>query len=233
MPSPTPPPDQERAHIIAASALVVLALFALLMILTLPKTAPQGAGNQGLEASDIARFRRDPALCLAELQRAGVGVEPIPDRHEGRCGYQGAVRLTHSIHSYSEPVQSNCALAAALVIWERDAVLPASVERFGAPVARIDLAAPAYQCRQIAGRRDHRLSEHAKANAIDIAGFTLANGQVITVQNGWQGPLIERQFLRDVRNGGCRVFQAVLSPDYNRDHHNHLHFDLGRDKMCR
>src|SRR5262249_43761815 len=149
--------DEERARIIAASALSVLAVFALLMILTLPRS-PTGASNPGLDVGDIARFSRDPGACLVELQRAGVGVTPIPDRPQGAFGYQGGVELPHSIHAYSEPVRSDCALAAALVIWERDVLLPASVERFGAPVARIELAAPAYQCRQIAGRRDHRLS---------------------------------------------------------------------------
>ena len=141
--------------------------------------------------------------------------------------------MTRSLHPYSQPVVSSCALAAALVVWERDVVLPAAERRLGANVARIELAAPAYQCRPIAGRTDHRMSEHARANAIDISGFTLVNGRVITIADGWRGRPVERDFLREVRTGACGVFQGVLSPDYNSDHRNHLHFDLGRDKMCR
>jgi hypothetical protein len=55
----------------------------------------------------------------------------------------------------------------------------------------------------------------------------------VTVAGGWRGSQAERAFLRDVRNGACAYFQAVLSPDYNRAHRDHLHFDLGRDDMCR
>ena len=112
-------------------------------------------------------------------------------------------------------------------------VVPAAQRRFGEEVARIELAAPAYQCRPIAGRRDRRMSEHANANAIDIGGFTLADGRVVTVAAGWRGTAAERGFLRDVRDGACDYFNAVLSPEYNRAHGDHFHFDLGRDDICR
>jgi hypothetical protein len=100
-------------------------------------------------------------------------------------------------------------------------------------VARIELSGPAYACRPIAGRRDRRMSEHASANAVDISGFTLVDGSVLTVAQGWRGSARERAFLRAVRDGACGHFEAVLSPDYNRAHADHLHFDLGRDKLCR
>lgn len=100
-------------------------------------------------------------------------------------------------------------------------------------MTRIELAGETYTCRPIAGRRDRRLSEHAFANAVDIRGFTLEDGRVVTVAQGWRGRREDRAFLRAVRDGACRHFQAVLSPDYNRAHRDHLHFDLGRDKMCR
>jgi hypothetical protein len=112
-------------------------------------------------------------------------------------------------------------------------VTAAAERRLHQAVVRIEIAGAPYQCRPIAGRRDRRLSEHAFANAIDIGGFRLADGRVISVGSGWRGRPEERAFLRDVRNGACRYFQAVLSPDYNRAHAAHLHFDLGRDKMCR
>ncbi|MBX3428775.1 MAG: extensin family protein [Hyphomonadaceae bacterium] len=152
---------------------------------------------------------------------------------ESGCGYQNAVELTQSVHAYSAPVMARCASAAALVMWERDVVRPAARRRYGQDVARIELAAPSYQCRRIAGRRDRRLSEHAHANAMDIKGFTLADGRTVTVADGWRGAQRDRLFLHDVRDGACTYFQAVLSPDYNRDHRDHLHFDLGRDHMCR
>jgi hypothetical protein len=124
-------------------------------------------------------------------------------------------------------------MAAALTLWERDVVGPAARRHFGQDVTRIELAGPSYQCRRIAGRTDRRLSEHASANAVDIGGFTLADGRVLRIEQGWsRGSSRDRAFLRDVRNGACDHFAAVLSPDYNRAHRDHFHFDLGRDDIC-
>jgi hypothetical protein len=130
-------------------------------------------------------------------------------------------------------VASSCAVAAALTLWERDVVAPAARRHLGQDVARIELAAPSYQCRRIAGRADRRLSEHASANAVDIGGFTLANGSVLNVEQAWTGGSArEKAFLREVRDGACSHFAAVLSPDYNQAHRDHFHFDLGRDDIC-
>ena len=189
---------------------------------------------EALRASRIAEFATDVPACRAAIAGAGFQTERIPDEAGANgCGYRNAVELTQSVYAYSAPVATSCAAAAALVMWERDVVRPAAQRRYGQDITRIELAAPSYQCRRIAGRTDRRLSEHAHANAMDIKGFTLANGRTVTVAEGWRGNQRDRLFLRDVRDGACDYFQAVLSPDYNRAHHDHLHFDLGRDKLCR
>jgi hypothetical protein len=233
-PHGTSKPDQERARLVAASALVVLALLALMLILGAPKSAPPSDPRR-LDVTDIARFMETPSACPAVLRREqGVEFTAIPDLREGRgCGYRGAVELTRSLHPYSQTVAASCALAAALVLWERDVVGPAAARHYGQGVARIEMAGPSYTCRPIAGRTDRRLSEHAHANAADIAGFTLEDGRVVTVAQGWRGRPADRAFLTDVRDGACGVFQGVLSPDYNRAHRDHFHLDLGRDDMCR
>ena len=88
-----------------------------------------------------------------------------------------------------------------------------------------------YSCRTIAG--SSKLSEHAHANAIDVSGFVLADGRRITVQQGWNGSSTEREFLRTVRASACKRFGTVLSPDYNRAHHDHLHLDMSNGGYCR
>lgn len=40
-------------------------------------------------------------------------------------------------------------------------------------------------------------------------------------------------FLREVRDGACGIFHAVLGPDYNALHRSHFHFDIGRYRQCR
>jgi hypothetical protein len=231
-----PPPskeEHERGRIWAASALALLAvLMAALLILSPPPEEADLMPEQ-LRAAQIEAFARDVSACRAAIASAGFATERVADVNDGGgCGYRDAVELTQSTYPYSGPVATQCALAAALALWERDVVAPAAERRLGQAVTRIELAGPSYTCRPIAGRRDRRLSEHAHANALDVGGFTLADGTVLTVEAGWRGTPRERAFLRDVRNGACDYFQAVLSPDYNRAHRNHFHFDLGRDEIC-
>ncbi|MGD9965159.1 MAG: extensin family protein [Hyphomonadaceae bacterium] len=232
-----PPPskvEHQRARAWAASGLAALVLLMLMLLIGSPPPDQADLMPTALRPSRIAAFQTEIAACRAALSGAGFRTERVPDVSEANgCGYRDAVRLIQSEHAYSGPVLTSCAAAAALVLWERDVVRPAARARYGQAVARINLAAPSYQCRRIAGRRDRRLSEHARANAIDIEGFTLENGRTVTVAEGWRGLQRDRAFLRDVRDGACAYFQAVLSPDYNRAHRDHLHFDLGRDHMCR
>ncbi|WP_375292508.1 extensin family protein, partial [Sphingomonas melonis] len=68
-------------------------------------------------------------------------------------------------------------------------------------------------------------SEHATADAVDIAGFRLADGRRITVVGDWTGSGDKAAFLREVRDGACRLFATTLSPDYNAAHRDHLHLD--------
>jgi len=226
--------EHERARIWAASGLAALALFMLMILIGSPPPEEADLMPEALRASRIEAFATDIGACRSALTGAGFQLDRTPDvSGPNGCGYRNAVELTQSVHAYSGPVATTCASAAALALWERDVVGPAAQRRYGQEIARIELAAPSYQCRPIAGRRDRRLSEHAHANAIDIKGFTLENGRTVTVAEGWRGLARDRAFLRDVRGGACDYFRAVLSPDYNRAHRDHLHFDLGRDDMCR
>ena len=188
-----------------------------------------------LRAERILAFRRDINACRDALASAQFATLPVADvSGPGACGYHGAVQVATSVFPYSQPVASSCALAAGLMLWQRDVVAKAAEQHLHAAVAEIEIAGAPFQCRAIAGRKDRRLSEHAYANAIDIGGFKLSDGRVITIAQAWRrGSAEEKAFLRDVRGGACRYFQAVLSPDYNRAHASHLHFDLGRDKICR
>ena len=82
-----------------------------------------------------------------------------------------------------------------------------------------------YNCRRMYGRDAGAWSEHATADAVDIAGFRLADGRRITVAADWTGTRRKSAFLREVRDGACDLFATVLSPDYNAAHRDHLHLD--------
>lgn len=93
--------------------------------------------------------------------------------------------------------------------------------------------AGSYAYRNINHRVGGRRSEHATANAIDVTGFVFSDGTRITLVQDWTGNSRRQAFLRDVRNGACRFFDAVLSPEFNEAHRDHFHFDMGRFRACR
>lgn len=170
----------------------------------------------------------DAPLCRRLLDRAGVRHAALPPRRDGQCGYDDAVRLrsggARSIAlSPGEPGVS-CAVAASLAMFEWDVVAPAAQRHFGAEVSRIEHFG-SYSCRRLYGRDKGRWSEHATADAIDIAGFRLSDGTRISVARDWRGEGAKAAFLREVRDGACGLFATVLSPDYNAAHRDHFHLD--------
>jgi hypothetical protein len=117
-------------------------------------------------------------------------------------------------------------------MWERHVLQPEAERLFGRRVTGVQTFGT-YACRNVYHRDAGRRSQHATANAIDIAGFTLAGGQTVSVLRDWKDKGAKGAFLHAVRDGACDPFQAVLSPDYNAAHADHLHLDLGRWSACR
>ena len=100
---------------------------------------------------------------------------------------------------------------------------------FGAGVKRL-YHFGSYSCRTIRG--SGWMSEHATANAFDLAGFGLSDGRSIFLKNDWRGGAAPRAFLHDIRTRACLFFNMVLSPDYNVDHVDHFHLDMGLLMGC-
>jgi hypothetical protein len=177
----------------------------------------------------LAGLSGEAPRCIGLLARAGIRFSVLPGRTEGaQCGYSHAIRFAPggavTIGYRPADVATNCAVAAALALWEWHVVEPAARRHFGRPVASIQHFG-SYSCRRINGRAACPWSEHATANAIDIAGFTLSDGTTISVARDWYGGGARATFLREARDGACRLFSTVLSPDYNAAHYNHLHLD--------
>jgi hypothetical protein len=88
-----------------------------------------------------------------------------------------------------------------------------------------------FACRRMTGNAG-RASLHAQARALDISGFTLDDGRVVSVKQGWRGPVAERRFLRAIAVAACRHFSVTLTPESDRHHHDHLHVDIGPWRVC-
>ncbi|MGN5375434.1 extensin family protein [Sphingomonas hankookensis] len=180
---------------------------------------------------------RDTQQCFADLSQAGIRFSPLPDRDHGSgCIVLGAVQLLDIGVPVSGLKAIRCPAARALAGWVRHGVRPAARQILGSEVTRID-SYGTYACRGIIGggaRSAGRVSEHGLANAVDIGGFTLADGRRIVLERDWNSDDRQvREFLRIVHRSACRRFVTTLGPDYNAAHRNHFHFDMGGRPLCR
>jgi hypothetical protein len=175
----------------------------------------------------LAALTGDADGCRALLDRAGVDYVAMAPGGADRCRYADAVRLraeTGQIGLVPAAVAPSCPVVAALKLWEWQVVQPAAEHVYGQPVRSIRHFG-SYSCRRIYGRSQGDFSEHATADAIDVAAFVLKDGRQVSVLKDWKGTGKDADFLRAVRDGACGLFSTVLSPDYNEAHRDHFHLD--------
>jgi hypothetical protein len=173
------------------------------------------------------------AACRRVLTEGGVTFQDAPGSVQGDfCKVEDAI----FINGGATPLRPTgavmaCPQALAFALWDRQVVQPVAMEIFGQKVTAIDHFG-SYACRRRYGRADTAVSEHAYANALDVAAFRLADGTTVSVEADWKAPGPKSEYLRRVRDGACRLFGTTLSPDYNQAHWNHLHLDMGRGPIC-
>ena len=182
----------------------------------------------------VARIEGDPLACRAILAEGGVRTRDLPERTEGEfCEIRNVVSIQGGVTPLRPAAPAvTCPVALSFAIWERQSLQPAAREILGAEVTAIEHYG-SYACRRIYGRESGRVSEHASANALDIAGFRLSDGRRVTVVADWTDEGPKGDFLRVIRDGACGAFETVLGPDYNAAHRDHLHFDRGPYRICR
>lgn len=182
----------------------------------------------------FARAAADPGLCRRVLAEGGVTFLEEPDRDFGECSTRNTVRVRDGAAVALSPPAPvvTCPVALAYAFWSRHVVQPAARAELGEPVARVEHYG-SYACRNVYGRAEGRRSEHAFANALDVAAFRTASGRRVSVVRDFRDEGPRGRFMRRVRDGACPWFRAVLSPDYNAAHRDHLHLDFGRYGVCR
>lgn len=181
----------------------------------------------------LGRLQDDPALCDRVLQTSGLRVSHQADTAvDAACPLRNTLRVQGAQVGLSSSFLASCPLAVAFALFERHSLQPAAQAVFGQAVIRVDHLG-SFACRNMYNRAEGRLSQHASANALDIAGFRLADGRTISVLKDWPGQGDSARFLRQVRDSACDDFNVVLSPDYNAAHRNHFHLDMGRWWVCR
>lgn len=182
-------------------------------------------------SAKLAAIRHDPGVCRADMAASGVKLAELPATGAGQCRRTDrAVLDLPDVRLSPTAPDATCAVNFGLQRWLRRDVQPAARRLLGSEVTGIEHFGT-YSCRTMRGKSSW--SEHATANAIDIAAFRLADGRRISIVKQWHGQGREAIFLKTVRDRACANFGVVLSPDYNADHADHLHLDQAMWSICR
>jgi hypothetical protein len=183
----------------------------------------------------LAGIKRHASVCARTLKAPHIDAQQIADGPmQDGCGWANAVRLASAGGVRAPYDKLTCEMAVAVALWLEHEVQPLATELLGQRVATVR-SLGSYSCRNIRGNAfwGHRRSEHATANAADIAGFTLADGRTVSVRKHWRGESAEARFLRQAHARACPYFRAALGPDYNAAHRDHFHLDRGPFARCR
>lgn len=189
----------------------------------------------------VTRFKlraltRDPEACRAVLSQA---------RAKGRVAYsdvattRGSCPLVDPVRvrsfgpvALSSSFLASCPLAVSSAMFVAQSALPQARDQLGSPLTRIDHLG-SYACRNIYNRAEGRLSEHATADALDVAGFHLADGRTVTVLRQWRADDAGGRYLHRIFEQSCRYFGNSLGPDYNSAHAGHFHLGMRGFGLCR
>ncbi len=159
-----------------------------------------------------------------------IAVAPsIPDIHgPGACGGEDLVRLEAIVLPDKRKVAVKpaailrCTMASAIADWVRTDMVPLAAS-LGSTITDLDNF-DSFECRGRNRVVGAMLSEHGKANALDVRALKLANGQSIG--------LTDRTMSRDVRervlHSVCSRFSTVLGPGSDWYHEDHIHLDLAQ-----
>jgi hypothetical protein len=196
------------------------------------KAAPAESGKPDGQAATaipipMPRPTPPPSACRLALTEEIAIAPSIPDIHgPGGCGGEDLVRLEtivlpdkHRV-SLKPAATMRCGMAAAIADWVRTDIAPL-MQGLGTEPSDLENL-DAYECRGRNGISGAPLSEHGRANALDVQGFKLANGQsiVFTDRN------VPRGLRETMLHSVCARFMTVLGPGSDGYHEDHIHLDL-------
>ncbi len=193
--------------------------------------APIGMATKS-QILKISLGNRASCLTLIQTEAKDTAFSELePQRNSKGCGWDVSLKAEQisGVKFRPETMESLCPLQVSAYIWIRK-VDESAKALLGSGLMRIHHYGT-YSCRNIAGTSN--LSEHAYANAWDVAAFELEDGRLISVQKHWNAKDARAGFLRAARDYGCQVFRVTLSPDYNAAHADHFHLDMGPTSTCR
>ena len=200
---------------------------------------PTATGRRppGDKPAEPAAAAPQPSACRLALTEAIAIAPSIPDIHgAGGCGGVDLVRLEAVVLPDKRQVSVKpaailrCAMASAIADWIRTDIAPLAAG-LGSAISSLDNF-DSFECRSRNRVAGAALSEHGRANALDVRALKLANGQSISLTDR----TVPRELRESVLHSVCARFSTVLGPGSDGYHEDHIHLDLmerhGNYKIC-
>src|SRR5258706_9813273 len=192
-----------------------------------PDKAGEGKQTPGDPAEQAAPAAPPPSACRLALTEEIAIAPSIPDIHgPGECGGEDLVRLEAVVLPDKRRVSVKpgailrCPMASAIAAWIRADVAPLAAN-LGSVISDLDNF-DSFECRGRNRMVGGKLSEHGRANALDVRAFKLANGQSVSLTDR----TVARAFRESVLHSMCARFSTVLGPGSDGYHEDHIHLDL-------
>jgi hypothetical protein len=191
------------------------------------KQEPEKAASAATDKAAEPAAPPPPSACRLALTEAVAIAPSIPDiKGAGGCGGEDLVRLEAVVLPDKRRVPLKpaavlrCAMATAIADWIRSDMAPLA-EGLGSTISGLDNF-NSFECRGRNRVVGARLSEHGRANALDIRGIKLANGRSISFTDR----AVPRETRESVLHSMCARFPTVLGPGSDWYHEDHIHLDL-------
>jgi hypothetical protein len=189
--------------------------------------APAGTYKPAEQAAPAPQPSPQPSACRLALTDAIAIAPSIPDIHgSGGCGGEDLVRLEAIVLPDKRQVSVKpaailrCQMASELADWIRTDIAPLA-QNLGSGISDLDNF-DSFECRGRNRVVGAKLSEHGRANALDVRAFKLANGQSISLTDR----NVPRALRETVLHSVCARFSTVLGPGSDWYHEDHIHLDL-------
>jgi hypothetical protein len=200
-----------------------------------PPAAPEPIERVGWSDEVVAEARARCAPLLAGLPLTYTSLAPIGN--EGGCGAPAPILITAVAGvTLKPPATQTCEMGAALAAWVEKSVQPAAETTLQTRITMIHTGT-SYNCRRRNNGATGKMSEHSKANGLDLSGFSFAGDKTVAVDGSWGEGLANAGgqpsgggFLDTIRKSACLYFTTVLGPGSDPFHGDHFHVDVLRRK---
>lgn len=168
----------------------------------------------------------EPSACRLRLSKFAA-VEAMPRLiGPGACGGSDIVRLYSVTIAGGKTIEIKpapylrCPMAEQLALFVRDDAVP-QVASAGEVLTRLETYDD-FDCRGRNRKLTGKVSEHGKANAVDVRGMTFATGRFVKLTDIH----VDKPLREALRKSACARFTTVLGPGSDGYHEEHIHLDL-------